>query len=117
MREFMMDMMTQMMPIMKPLVWLGVVTAAIGVAMVLAALVLKSNSGGWVLLSGRVLLGLSIFLFACEIAGMFLGAQPKINFGDFEKLEFILVPFWQIASAFLAGALVLGFIGGRLRAS
>lgn len=115
MRQFMMDMMTQMMPIMKPLVWLGVATAAIGVAMVLAGFILKSKVGGIVLLTGRVLLGLAIFLFACELAGMFLGAQPKINFGDFEKMEFILVPFWQIASAFLAGALILGFIGGRMR--
>ncbi len=117
MKQMMLDMMSMMMPIMKPLVWMGVAAAAVGVVMLLASILFKANSGNIVLLSGRVLLGLSVFLFACEGAGMFLGAAPQINFGDFEKLEFILVPFWKIAAGFLVGALVLGYLGGRARAA
>ncbi|MDX2289370.1 MAG: hypothetical protein NW217_11185 [Hyphomicrobiaceae bacterium] len=117
MKQMMLDMMSQMMPFMKPLVWLGVVAGLVGAVMVLASLLFKANSGDIVLIAGRILLGLALFLFACEGAGLFLGARPQINFGDFEKLEFVLVPFWQIGAAFLAGALILGFFGGRLRTS
>lgn len=115
MRQFMIDMMIMMMPAMKPMVWAGIVLGVIGLVLLLAHVVFRSNTGGWVLLTGRLLLGLSIFFFACQLAGMALGMPPKINFGDFSKMEFILVPFWQIASGFLAGALIFGFLGGRTR--
>jgi hypothetical protein len=115
MKQFMIEMMTMMMPYMKPLMWLGVVAAALGLALLFAHMLLRSDTGGWVLLSGRVTLGFAIFFLACQIAGYFLGAAPGINFGDFSKMEFNIVPFWQIGAGFFMAALVLGFFGGRLR--
>ncbi len=115
MKQFMIETMTMMMPYMKPLMWLGVITTALGIVLLFAHMVFRSNTGGWVLLAGRVTLVFAIFFFGCQIAGYFLGAAPGINFGDFSKMEFNIVPFWQIGAAFLAAALVLGFFGGRLR--
>ena len=39
--------------------------------------------------------------------GLWLGAQPSINFGNPKKFEFILVPFWQLGLAALAGSFIL----------
>lgn len=115
MRQFMIDMMIMMMPAMKPMVYAGFALIAIGFALLLAHMLFRSNNGGYILLAGRILLGLAIFFIACQVAGMLLGMTPAINFGDFDKMEFILVPFWQIGAGFLVSALILGFIGGRTR--
>lgn len=109
----MINMMLFAMPAMKPLVWAGALVAAGGLVLLLARQILDDKNGWAVLLSGRIMLGLAVFFFACQIAGMWLGMPPKINFGDFEKMEFILVPFWQIATLCLIAALILGFFGGR----
>ena len=113
MKQYMIDMMIWMMPAMKPLVWLGGIVAVAGLAMMILRQIMDEKNGWYVLLAGRVMLGLAGFFIACQLAGMFLGMPPKINFGDFEKMEFILVPFWQIAFLFFAVALILGFVGGR----
>jgi len=115
MKGFMIEMMTKMMPFMKPIMWVGVAVAALGVLFLLLHMLFRSNTGGWVLLAGRITLGFAFFFFACQIAGFFLGAAPGINFGDFSKMEFNIVPFWHIGSGFLVAALILGFFGGRLR--
>ncbi|MCB1515691.1 MAG: hypothetical protein KDJ18_12970 [Hyphomicrobiaceae bacterium] len=115
MRDFMINMMAAMMPFMKPLMWLGVAAAAVGLLFLIMHIIFRSSTGGWVLLMGRVTLGFAAFFFACQVAGYFLGAAPGINFGDFSKMEFNIVPFWQIGAGFLVAALVLGFFGGRTR--
>mgnify|MGYP001193215741 CR=1 FL=1 len=115
MKQFMIEMMTMMMPYMKPLMWLGVIFGALGIVLLLTHLLFRSNTGGWVLLTGRIVLGFAAFFFACQLAGYFLGAAPGINFGDFSKMEFNIVPFWQIGAGFLVASLILGFFGGRLR--
>ncbi len=115
MKQFMIEMMTMMMPYMKPLMWLGVISAAAGLALLIMHVIFRASTGGWVLLLGRITLGFAIFFFACQVAGFFLGAAPGINFGDFSKMEFNIVPFWQIGAGFLVAALVLGFFGGRTR--
>ena len=115
MRQFMIDMMIMMMPAMKPMVYAGGAAAVVGFVLLIAHMLFRSDTGGYILLAGRILLGLAIFFFACQVAGMMLGMPPAINFGDFSKMEFILVPFWQIAAAFFAASLFLGFIGGRTR--
>lgn len=115
MKDFMINMMAAMMPFMKPIMWLGVAAAGIGLVLLIAHIVLRANTGGWVLLAGRVAFGMAVFFFGCQVAGYFLGAAPGINFGDFSKMEFNIVPFWQIGAGFFAAALVLGFFGGRTR--
>ena len=113
MKQFMIDMMILMMPVMKPLVWLGAIVAVAGLGLMLMRQILDEKNGAMVLLAGRIMLGLAVFFLACQIAGIWLGMPPKINFGDFEKMEFILVPFWQIGLLYLIAALILGFVGGR----
>lgn len=115
MKDFMINMMAAMMPYMKPLMWLGVIAAALGLVLLIVHIVTRANTGGWVLLIGRIALGFSVFFFGCQLAGHFLGAAPGINFGDFKKMEFNIVPFWQIGAGFLVSALILGFFGGRTR--
>lgn len=102
-----------MMPAMKPLVYLAAVVAIAGLVLMVMRPLLDAKNGAMVLLGGRILLGLAFFFFACQLAGMWLEMSPTINFGDFKKMEFILVPFWQIGALCLVGALILGFVGGR----
>ena len=90
MKQFMIDMMIMMMPVMKPLVWLGFALVIVGAILMVMRQILDDKNGSMVLLAGRILLGLAGFFLACQVAGTFLGMPPKINFGDFEKMEFIL---------------------------
>lgn len=113
MKQFMMDMMILMMPAMKPLVWMGAIIAVSGVALMLLRQIMNEKNGAMVLLAGRIMLGLAVFFLACQVAGMWLEMAPQINFGDFEKMEFKLVPFWHIGVGFFIVALILGFVGGR----
>ncbi len=115
MKQMMMDMMILMMPAMKPLVWIGAAVAVGGVALVILRQIMNEKNGQMVLLAGRIMLGLAVFFLGCQVAGMWLEMAPQINFGDFEKMEFKLVPFWQIGIGFFVVALVLGFVGGRRR--
>ena len=104
MKGMLMDMMSAMMPLMKPLVWLALLAFIVGVVLVLL------GGQGWHKLS-RVALwvvaGVGIFFLLAQGMGLWLGAQPSINFGDARKFEFILVPFWQLGLAALAGTVVL----------
>jgi hypothetical protein len=98
------DIMTLMMPFMKPLVWLALLSF-------IAALGLAFAGGGlrrqWAPRAARLTLGIGIFFLAAQGMGALLGAQPSINFGDPRKFEFILVPFWQLGIACIAGWLIV----------
>ena len=126
MQQMMLDVMIQMMPYMKPLVYIGAALLIIGVLMALIALVSGSGSAlarfaassGSALArfaaSGLIVLG--VFFLACQVAGAFLGAKPSINFGDPAKFEFILYPFWQIGGVLLVVGLIvrmLSAVGAR----
>jgi len=113
----MMDMMIVMMPAMKPLVWLGGIVTVLGLLLIVLRQIMNEKNGAMVLLAGRIMLGLAFFFLSAQVAGMWLEMAPQINFGDFEKMEFKLVPFWQIGLGFLVSALVLGFVGGRRKQS
>jgi hypothetical protein len=112
MQQMMLDMMVQMMPYMKPIFYTGVALLALGV---IATLVTLANgaAAGMARVTGRLLVALGIFFLACQVAGMVLGAQPAINFGDSTKFEFILYPFWQIGLALLVPGLLILMVGGR----
>ncbi len=116
MRQFMMDTMAGMMPLMMPLVWLGVALIAVGILSVLARLVtgstLASRGGSW---SGVLLVVIGFFFVASQGAGMLLGAAPAINFGDATKYEFNLKPFWMVGLAFLVPGLVILALRGPSR--
>jgi len=113
MRHFMMDMMAKMMPLIMPLVWLGLALIAVGVLSVLARLItgspLASRGASW---SGTLLLILGAFFLVSQAAGMLLGATPAINLGDATKYEFNLKPFWMIGLAFLVPAFVFRALRG-----
>jgi len=109
MKDTMIDMMVSMMPLMKPFMWAGIVAAAIGIALLVANMLLKNNSNKIIIWSNRVVFGISIFFIAAQIAGYFLSMPPTINFGDSSKFEFILVSFWQIGVAFLVAGIAIRF--------
>ena len=104
MKGFLIQMMTAMMPFMKPMVWLALVAFVLGLVL---ALVKVEGGPRLALVALRVLVVIGVFFVAAQFMGMWLGAEPKINFGDARKFQFILVPFWQLGVAMLAGALVL----------
>ena len=63
---------------------------------------------------GVLCCSLGVALIVANVALNFLGMSASYNFGDPAKLQFILVPFWQIGSALLAaGALCLGLVWRR----
>ena len=111
----MLDVMIQMMPYMKPLVYIGAALLIIGVLMALIALVSGSGSA-LARFAASGLIALGVFFLACQVAGAFLGAKPSINFGDPAKFEFILYPFWQIGGVLLVVGLIvrmLSAVGAR----
>ncbi len=111
MKGFLINMMTAMMPFMKPLVWLALAAFVLGLA-----LGLLNIEGGrrFARVALRVLVAIGVFFIVAQLMGIWLGAEPKINFGDSSKFEFILVPFWQLGLVMLAAALVLrGLMGWR----
>ena len=109
MQQMMLDMMIQMMPYMKPLVYVGAALLVVGVLMALVSLVSGSGSA-LVRMSAAGLIALGVFFLACQGAGALLGAKPSINFGDPANFEFILYPFWQIGGVLLVVGLILRVI-------
>jgi len=110
----MLDLMVKMMPLMMPLVYLGGVLLAIGVLGVVFHLV-TGKAGGLARFAGWLLAGLGVFFLVCQVAGVWLGATPSINFADSAKFEFDLKPFWQIGLAMLVPGVLIGWLGGRER--
>ena len=111
MKDFMIDLMVNMMPFMKPFLWFGVVVAAIGLLFVLAQALLKSDNQAIIVWTARIVFTVAIFFLSAQLAGHLLSMPPTINFGDSSKFEFILVSFWQIGLAFLISGLVIKFAG------
>jgi len=104
MRVTLMQMMTALMPFMKPLTWLAGLILLAGLALALV------GGGGWrrgASLAAWSALGIGLFFIAAQGLGALLGASPSINFGDARKMQFLLVPFWQIGLVALGGGGVL----------
>lgn len=112
MKQFMLDMMTAMMPAMVPMVWIG------GILTILAVIlfILGSKAGYKpALWAARGAMAFGIFFIVCQIAGYMLGAGPSINFGDPREFEFILVAFWIIGLAMLIpGWIIWSFASNKL---
>jgi len=126
MKDYMLAMMSAMMPYMKPIFYFEVGMIALGLVVILFnlnTLVLNRPGGGSDLqnaeqrgaigLVGKTLIGLAIFFFSCEVAGMILSAAPSINMGDENKFEFILVRFWMLGVASLAFGVIYLMLGRR----
>ena len=110
MKQTMIELMTQMMPYMMPAVYAGAALLAIGV-IALLAWIFSGWGTGLLRFSGRLLVIFGLFFLACEIAGLFLGAEPKINFGDSTKFEFNTKPFWMFGLAFLIPGFIMRLMG------
>jgi len=111
-KQQLMQMMTAMMPFMKPLVWLGCGSA------VLALVLGFFGSGALRRLAGLftvVTIAVGVFFTAAWFMGLWMDAQPSINFGNPRKMEFRLVPFIWLGLGFLAIGAVLRFMGRRGR--
>ena len=109
MNAFLLDVMVALMPFMKPLLWLGVLAAGAGVALLFAKTYIDEGLRHKGLLwSGRIAAGLGLFFIACQGMGATLGAMPAFNLGDTSKFEFIMVPFWQPGLALFLAAIAVG---------
>lgn len=107
MKQTLMGLMTQMMPAMKPLFWAAVIAFLAGLAGALA------GGDGWRRLTraaGGVLFAIGAFFLIAQGLGAWLGAAPSINLGDARRMQFILVPFWQLGLGCLAGGLLLRLV-------
>jgi len=113
MKNVMIEMMVAMMPLMKPVMWIGVIVASIGLLLVISNLAFKTNIKKGIVWSFRIALTTAIFFLAAQLAGYLLSMPPTVNFGDSSKFEFILVSFWQIGSALLLVSLVINFLSKR----
>ena len=113
MKNSMIEMMVAMMPYMKPLMWLGIVMATIGLLVVLSNMVLHTNINKGFTWSCRIALATAIFFLAAQLAGYFLNMPPTVNFGDSSKFEFILVSFWQIGTGLLFASLFIKFLSHK----
>ncbi len=104
MKQTLMNMMTALMPFMKPLVWLTGLSLLAGLALALI------GGTGWrrgASVAAWIVLSAGIFFLAAQGMGALLGAAPSINLGDARQGEFFLVPFWQLGLAALVGGAVL----------
>ena len=110
MKDMMIDMMVAMMPYMKPVMWVGVISAVLGLVFIVSKFVFKMDMKKSVLWSGRIALTTAIFFLAAQIAGYFLNMPPTVNFGDSSKFEFILVSFWQIGLILLVASLAIKYL-------
>ena len=110
MKNMMIEMMIAMMPYMKPVMWLGVIVASIGLIFVIANLTFNTNMNKGIVWSIRIALATATFFLAAQVAGFFLNMPPTINFGDSSKFEFILVSFWQIGGALLIASLIINYL-------
>ena len=110
MKDIMIDMMVAMMPYMKPVMWIGIVVAVIGLLLVASKIIFKMELQKGIIWSGRIALSTAIFFLAAQVAGYFLNMPPTVNFGDSSKFEFILVSFWQIGAALLVASLIIKYL-------
>lgn len=110
MKDIMIDMMVAMMPYMKPLMWVGIVVAVLGLTFIATKFILKMDMTKSIVWSGRIALSTAIFFLAAQVAGYFLNMPPTVNFGDSSKFEFILVSFWQIGAALLIASLIIKYL-------
>ncbi|MCW8901300.1 MAG: hypothetical protein OQK75_06290 [Gammaproteobacteria bacterium] len=110
MKDILIDMMVAMMPFMKPVMWVGIVVATIGLLFVIANIVLKMDTQKTILWSVRIALTTAVFFLVAQVAGYFLNMPPTVNFGDSTKFEFILVSFWQIGASLLAATLIIKYL-------
>ena len=110
MKDTMIDMMVAMMPFMKPVMWVGVIVAIIGLTFIATKMIFKMDMQKSITWSVRIALSTAIFFLAAQVAGYFLNMPPSVNFGDSSKFEFILVSFWQIGVALLIVSLVIKYL-------
>ena len=109
MKQQLMMVMTAMMPFMKPLTWAAVAALVAG----LVAAVARRRRAAELLAGFAGAAG--AFFLAAWVMGLWMGALPSVNFGDARKMEFVLVPFWQLGLGLLGGWLALRLVLARLR--
>lgn len=110
MTAFLLDMMTAMMPYMKPILYIGGLAAVAGVALMFSRPFIGNTElrQTGLLWSGRIAAGVGMFFFACQIMGAILGAAPMFNLKDSSKFEFQMVYFWQVGAVLFLVALLIG---------
>lgn len=111
MKEQMLDMMLLMMPYMMWVVYAGAAFLAIGLLMGIIRLI-SGSGGGLARLAAGGALAVGLFFLAAQVAGMWLGTPPSMNFGDPTQFEFKLYPFWQLGLVALVGGIIVRMLAG-----
>jgi len=111
MKDAFINMMVNMMPLMKPFMWFAGAIAVIGIILTLSNLAFNTRIRKGVIWTGWLVLIAAVFFLAAQLAGAVLHMPPTINFGDAAKFQFILVSFWQIGLALLVAGLFIRYIG------
>jgi len=111
MKESIVDLMLTMMPLMKPFMWVGVGISALGILLILAQYLFKSDMRKAKKWTTALIFVAALFFILAQIAGYLLNMTPAINFGDSSQFEFILVSFWKIGLGFLIVTVLLKFTG------
>jgi len=111
MKDALIGIMVQMMPFMKPVMWIGAAAIAIGGLLLFLVTFSTGGARGQVRLAGTIAIAIGLFFLACQLAGSLLDVPPSINFGDSSKFQFWLAPFWQVGLAGLVPGLVLHRLG------
>jgi len=98
MKQMLIDIMSAMMPFMKPVVYLGV-----GLAVAALALRIFGRQGAAAAAAGGAV-AIGLFLLACEGMGRLLGFEPTVLFADpmNRQLYRNQFPFWLVGGAILA---------------
>ncbi len=104
MKSNLIDVMTLMMPFMRPLVWLAGLSFLAALALVLIG---GDQWRTWARRTSAVTLVIGLFFLAAQGMGLLLGAAPSINFGDASKFEFYLVAFWKLGLASIGAWLII----------
>lgn len=117
MAQFMIDMMSMMMPYMKPIAYFGLAALALS-AILTAAQIMSGSGGGLAALATKLAVAVGIFFIACEVAGRLLGMEPTLLFSadPFDREMYRNQwPFWSVGIALFVAGLAVRALGGRPR--
>ncbi len=110
MKQTLTDIMTQIMPYMTPLAYVGVAVLAIGILAWL--LWVLSGWCTWLLrLTGRLLILVGLVFLASQVAAVYLQMPQDLDLGKVDIFGFKTQPFWAAGLFFFIPGFVLRIFG------
>jgi uncharacterized membrane protein len=110
MKQTMTDIMTQIMPFMTPLAYVG--AAVLGIGVLAWLLWIFSGWCTWLLrLTGRLLILIGLVFLASQAAAVFLQLPQELDLGAVAMFGFKTQPFWVVGLIFFIPGFVLRIFG------